>query len=105
MPHSFSTRVTSAPDVVFQAVGDEAVLLNMKTTVYLGLNPVGARMWTTLTAANSIQSAFDSLLAEFDVPEERLRQDLEEFLEKLNEYALIAIPSDAQTPPKIHVKP
>jgi hypothetical protein len=104
MPHSFSTRVTSAPDVIFQAVGDEAVLLNMKTTLYLGLNPVGARMWTTLTGANSIQSAFESLLAEFDVPEERLRQDLEEFLAKLNEYALIEIPSNTLANPKTPVK-
>jgi hypothetical protein len=105
MPHSFASRVTSAPEVIFQSVGDEAVLLNMKTIVYLGLNPMGARMWTTLTAANSIQSAFDSLLAEFDVPEQRLRQDLEEFLEKLNEYALIAIPSDAPSASKTPVKP
>jgi hypothetical protein len=105
MPHSFSTRVTSSPDVIFQAVGDEAVLLNMKTTLYLGLNPVGARMWTTLTGANSIQSAFESLLAEFDVPEERLRHDLEEFLEKLNEYALISIPSDASSAPETAAKP
>ena len=105
MPHSFSMRVTSAPDVIFQAVGDEAVLLNMKTTLYLGLNPVGARMWTTLTGSNSIQSAFESLLAEFDVPEERLRQDLEEFLIKLNEYALIAIPSDPLSSPETAAKP
>ena len=48
--HSFSTKVTSAPDVIFQTVGDEAVLLNLKTSLYLGLNPVGTRMWMTLTA-------------------------------------------------------
>ena len=33
MPYPFSMRVTSGPDVVFQTVGDEAVLLNMKTTL------------------------------------------------------------------------
>jgi hypothetical protein len=104
MPYSFSARVTSAPDVIFQAVGDEAVLLNMKTTIYLGLNPVGARMWTTLMGADSIQAAFDSLLTEFDVPEDRLRQDLEDFLKKLTEYALIAISSDAPASPNAPAK-
>jgi hypothetical protein len=104
MPHSFSMRVTSAPDVIFQTVGDEAVLLNMKTTLYLGLNPVGTRMWQVLTEANSIQAGFESLLAEFDVPEERLRQDLEEFLAKLEEYGLIATPPDASAAPKPPVK-
>ena len=104
MPPSFSMRVISAPDVVFQTVGDEAILLNMKTSLYLGLNPVGTRMWQTLTAAESVQAAFDSLLAEFDVPEQQLRRDLEEFLEKLNEYALIGTESDSHSAPNTPVK-
>ena len=104
MLHSYSMRITSAPDVVFQAVGDEAVILNVKTTLYLGLNPVGARMWVTLTGSDSIQTAFESLLAEFDVPAERLRQDLEDFIAKLNEFGLIVIPSDSSAAPKKPVK-
>jgi hypothetical protein len=99
MPISFSTRVTSSPDVIFQTVGDEAVLLNLKTSLYLGLNPAGTRMWMTLTGAESIQAAYESLLAEYDVPEEQLRKDLEEFLVKLNEYALIWTPSDTPAAP------
>jgi coenzyme PQQ synthesis protein D (PqqD) len=104
MPTAFSTRVTSSPDVVFQTVGDEAVLLNMKTSLYLGLNAVGTRMWITLTSADSIETAFESLLAEFDVPAEQLRKDLEEFIARLNEFALINIsshsPSDLNSPAK-----
>lgn len=96
MIHSFSMRVTSAPDVIFQTVGDEAVLLNMKTALYLGLNPVGTRMWITLTASPSVQEAFESLQSEYDVPAEQLRRDLEEFLAKLNEYSLIG--NSAGTP-------
>ena len=42
---SFSERLTVAPDVLFRLVGDEGVLLNLNTTLYLGLNPVGTRMW------------------------------------------------------------
>ncbi len=95
MPYPFSMRVTSGPDVVFQMVGDEAVLLNMKTTLYLGLNAVGARMWIALTGAKSIQTAFESLQAEFDVPAEQLRKDVEEFLTKLNEHGLINNTSDS----------
>jgi hypothetical protein len=100
MPPSFSMRVTSSPDVIFQTVGDEAVLLNLKTSLYLGLNPVGTRMWVTLTGAESIQAAFETLQTEYDVPAEQLRRDLEEFLGKLNEYALIGSPADTPGAPK-----
>jgi hypothetical protein len=37
----FSERLSVAPDVLFRLVGDEGVLLNLNTTLYLGLNPVG----------------------------------------------------------------
>jgi hypothetical protein len=104
MPSSFSMHVTSGPDVVFQTVGDEAVLLNMKTSLYLGLNATGTRMWITLTGAKSIEAAYEVLLAEFDVSAEVLRKDLEEFIAKLNEFALINTssdsPSDQNSPTK-----
>ena len=57
---SFSERLTVAPDVLFRLVGDEGVLLNLNTTLYLGLNPVGTRMWNALTSAGSIQAAYDN---------------------------------------------
>src|SRR5580692_3883154 len=98
MPSPFSMRVTAGPDVVFQTVGDEAVLLNMKTSLYLGLNAMGTRMWTVLTGSASIQAAYESLLAEFDVSADELRKDLEEFLAKLNEFGLINSSSDSPSP-------
>jgi len=83
MPISFSERVSVAPDVLFRLVGDEGVLLNLKTVLYLGLNPVGTRMWNVLNAAPSVQAAYDDLLAEYDVDPARLRADLEEFIDQL----------------------
>ena len=67
MPRPFSLRVTSAPDVMFRIIGDEAVILNLKRSLYLGLNPVGTRMWTVLQGSPSIEAAHASLLEEFDV--------------------------------------
>jgi hypothetical protein len=91
MSISFSMRVVTAPDVMFRAVGDESVLLNLATELYLGLDPVGTRIWTVLVAAPSIQTAFETLLAEYDTQPEQLRQDLQEFLAKLQENGLIEI--------------
>jgi coenzyme PQQ synthesis protein D (PqqD) len=83
MTPSFSDRVTVAPDVLFRVLSDEAVLVNLKTERYLGLNPVGARMWAALTGAPSIQAAFDTLVGEYDVDPDELRRDLSEFIEQL----------------------
>ena len=92
MPVSFTDqRVTIAPEVLFRIVGDEAVLLNLKTELYLGLDPVGTRMWHALKDAATIEAAYETLLAEYDVEAPRLRTDLDEFLGKLLAQKLIEI--------------
>jgi hypothetical protein len=70
-------------------VGDEAVLLQLKTEQYLGLDPVSTRIWQALTAGGTVQAAYDSLLAEFDVDAERLRADLDEFVQELLRFGLV----------------
>jgi hypothetical protein len=98
MTLSFSARITAAPDVMFQTVGDESVLLNLRTSLYLGLNPVGTRMWVALTGTASAQAAYESLLSEYEVPADQLRQDLEDFLGKLSDHGLIQIAPDIVVP-------
>jgi Coenzyme PQQ synthesis protein D (PqqD) len=83
MTVSFSERVRVAPDVLFRLVGEEGVLVNLNTEVYLGLNPVGTRMWSVLGSASSIQAAYEELLREYEVDPARLRGDLEEFVGQL----------------------
>jgi Coenzyme PQQ synthesis protein D (PqqD) len=89
MPLSFSTRITAVPEVMYRAVGDEGVLLNTKKQTYFGLDPMAARMWALLNESGSVQTAFESLLAEYDVSEPQLRKDLGEFVEKLVEEGLV----------------
>jgi hypothetical protein len=75
--------------VLFRLVGEEGVLLNLNTGMYLGLNLVGTRMWNVLVGASSIQAAYDELLQEYEVEPAQLRADLEEFLEQLLDQKLI----------------
>jgi hypothetical protein len=89
MSLSFSDRVRTAPDVLFRLVGDEAVLVNLNTEVYLGLNAVGARMWTLLGSSSSIEAACDALIQEYDVDPAELRRDLAAFLDQLVDQKLL----------------
>lgn len=95
MSISFSDCVRVAPDVLFRMVSDEAVLVNLNTEVYLGLNPVGARMWSALTDAPSIDAAYHALLAEYEVDAARLRADLEDLLGQLLGQQLIEVRAGA----------
>jgi hypothetical protein len=91
MSISFSDRVRVAPDVLFRMVSDEAILVNLNTEVYLGLNAVGARMWDVLNSASSIEAAYETLLGEYEVEPQQLRADLEELLGQLLGQKLIEV--------------
>jgi hypothetical protein len=91
MPRSFLSRVNTAPDVMLRIIGEEAVILNLKSELYLGLDPIGTRMWIVLHGAPSIQAAYELLLAEFEVEPERLRRDLDKRLEQMLEQGLIEL--------------
>jgi len=74
---------------MIRQVGDESVLLNLKTEKYLGLDNVSNRIWQVLTTGGTIQAAYEVLLAEFEVDPEKLRADLGEFVQQLIQYGLV----------------
>ena len=91
MTLSFTARVTVPPDVLFRQLDQEAVILNLDSELYFGLDAVGTDMWRALTTSDSIQAAHEKLLDEYDVAPEALRSDLEELVEKLAADGLLTI--------------
>ena len=89
MPITFDQRVTIPPDVLVQELDGESVILNVATERYFGLDRVGTRMWVALTSLESIEAAYESLLAAFDVDGERLRQDLQALVTELVDHGLL----------------
>ena len=73
------------------ALAGESVLLNLKSEKYFGLDEVGTRMWSAITSSSSIQDAYETLMAEYDVEGELLRKDLSDLIEKLVEHELIEV--------------
>jgi Coenzyme PQQ synthesis protein D (PqqD). len=91
MTVSFSQRVKLADDVLVSNLEGESVLLNLKSERYYGLDQVGTRFLTLLSSSESIEHAFDALLAEYDVEAETLRTDLTALLLDLREQGLVEI--------------
>jgi hypothetical protein len=79
------------PDVLIQEVQGESVLLNLNSGRYFGLDDIGTRMWQLITTSPSLQGAYETLLAEYDVGADRLQQDLQNLIGKLAEHGLVEI--------------
>ncbi len=78
-------------DVLLRELGDETILLNIEAGLYFSLDPIGTRLLSLASQADSIQLAFEQLLEEYDVPEEVLRQDLVVLIEELVRANLIKL--------------
>ena len=90
MPTIESTAVIS-PEVLFQEIGGEAVLLDLASERYFGLDDVGTRIWQLLQDQGSLRVVYDHLLDEYDVEPTRLEEDLLKHVRELAEAGLVTI--------------
>ena len=73
------------PDAVAQRVGDEIVLVHLKTDRIYSLNATGARIWELLQHHDDIQTIKRCLLSEFNVEETRLEDELHQLIAALTD--------------------
>jgi hypothetical protein len=78
------------PDVVWKSVGEEAVLVHLRTNRIYNLNRTGARLWVLLSQGWTRQAIKGQLLQEFDVEESSLEVEIESLLASLAAEGLIA---------------
>jgi Coenzyme PQQ synthesis protein D (PqqD) len=95
LPLSFHTIVVAASEQLSCPLGEESAILNLKNSVYYGMNPVGARVWDLLKQPTSVAELRDVLLEEYEVDEERCSKDLLALLETLRSEGLIEVRSAA----------
>ena len=88
---TFSGKVSVPPHVLVQELAGEAVLLDLNSERYFGLDDVGTRMWKALTAGGSIQAGYEALLSDYDVDAEQLRRDLQGLLDQLVGHGLLEL--------------
>jgi hypothetical protein len=82
-------KLTIPDDVMFRILGDEAVILNVGSGVYFGLDEVGTRMWQLMSEHGSTEKVIEVMLTEYEVDEEQLRGDLEKLIQQLSEKGLV----------------
>ncbi|MEL6129345.1 MAG: PqqD family peptide modification chaperone [Cyanobacteria bacterium J06627_3] len=83
--------ISTTPDQIASELGGEAVILNLGTGQYYGLNEVGARVWELIQQPCTFDSILHSLLEEYDVQPDVCKQDLTKILIDMKEACLIEV--------------
>ncbi len=90
-PLSIHSIIVATTEQVSCPLGDESAILNRKNSVYYGVNPVGARVWSLLQQPRSVTELRDTLLDEYEVGADRCERDLLDLLEKMRGEGLIEV--------------
>ena len=87
---SLDSRVQIEEEVVYRELEGEAVVLNLKTGRYFGLDPVGTRIWQLLPD-HSLREILRLLVSEYEAGEQQIRADLLRLLEQLRDQQLVRV--------------
>jgi hypothetical protein len=78
-----------SPDVVSRRVGDEVVLVHLKTNRIFALSPTGARFWELLSDGRARPAIEEQLLEEYDVARDEVSAEIDALVETLRGEGLI----------------
>jgi hypothetical protein len=91
MDVTLDSSIRVSDDVLFEDLHGEGVLLNLKTGVYLGLDPVGTRVWQLLEKRDLVSDILDTMLLEYDVDRQRCTEDLLALMSDLEKHGLVTL--------------
>lgn len=83
------TRLDPAPEVRYAGAEDGAVLLDLATGRFFGLNPTAAALWRALCHGASPEEAAARLADDLGVPVRRLLLDVRALTEEMRERGLL----------------
>lgn len=85
------------PGQVYADLAGELAILNSKTGIYYGLDPVGARIWSLIIEFKNIREIKAILLEEYEVSPKQVEADLLTLLSDLSSKGLIEAAAAAPT--------
>ena len=83
-------RFRSAPDTVAERLGDELVLIHMKTDRMFLLKGTGARVWELLSTGYEVAGIQQRMSKEFEATEAQLATDIHDLIASLRAEQLIS---------------
>ena len=86
-----TTTYKASSNHLYSEIAEEAVILELNSGVYYGLNEVGVDIWKWLQQPQTEEKILNLLLAEYEVTSEQACEDLQSVLAQLLEADLIEI--------------
>ncbi len=86
--------VSASEAQVSSELSGEAIILDLKSGVYYGLNEVGASIWNLIQQPKTVAEIQDAILAEYEVESEKCDRDVLVLLQDLAAKGLVEV-SDA----------
>jgi hypothetical protein len=88
---SLESRIHVNEDVLHQDLNGEAVLLNLKTGMYFGLDAVGTRVWQLVDEKKSLAEIVEVIVSEYDVPQDRCTEDVLSLVADMEQRGLVTL--------------
>ena len=88
---SLHSVVAASNEQISADLGDEAVILGVRTGSYYGFDQVGLFIWNLLQAPQTVADICDAVLQEYEVERAACEQDLLAFLDDLAAKSLIQV--------------
>jgi len=98
MKPTLADRICISPNVVFQEVCGETVLLDLAKEHYFGLDEVGTRIWQLLKEHTSLGAVYEVMREEYEVEAVRLEEDLLAHVGELADAGLITLGGGPHAP-------
>ena len=88
---TLDSRVQVRDGVLFQELQGEAVLLNLDSGIYFGLDAVGTRMWQLMVEHERLAEVVQSVVVEYEVAEANCAADVLALVKKLESQGLVTV--------------
>jgi len=85
------SKICAVKDQVSSNLGDETVILHVKTGSYYGLNEIGTRIWNLIQEPQAFGTVRDIILSEYNVSQPQLESDLKSLFNDLLKKGLVEI--------------
>lgn len=76
-------------DLSWRQVGDEIVVLDLRSNAYLSINQSGTALWELLVDGSTPATMEARLVSDFGVDDDQARADVEAFVAMLDEQGLL----------------
>ena len=83
------SRLIPSEGIVAQKLDNEIVLLDLNSSQYLGLNEVGARVWTLINEGRELDAIKSMLTQEYDVEAAALAADVDALIRSMIDVGIV----------------